>query len=202
MVSIKKGEEMDEQEKDSVESNNPIDGQIGLEDLYYEMSQKEDKSPEIVLKPLDGQMSLEDLQNISSAEEKPNSMEDNKQTEIDKFEETNDFGEENIVQDIIAEPNDDMQQDDMLSESENQETEEIYNDEQVEKTQSQDEVEQESETLKEEMVGDVELSSLGNIFKENIIRLTPSIPCHCCMIWYENQKYYPSYIINIMLSHI
>ncbi len=167
---------MDEQEKDSVESNNPIDGQIGLEDLYYEMSQKEDKSPEIVLKPLDGQISLEDLQNISSADEKPNSMEDNKQIEIDKFEETNDFGEENIMQDIIVEPNDDMQQDDTLSESENQETEEIYNDEQLEKTQSQDEVEQEFETIKEEMVGDVELSSLGNIFKENIIIEKPKAP--------------------------
>ena len=62
---------MDDQEKEPIESNEPIDGQIGLEDLYYEMSQKENQ-PEIVSsEPLDGQVTFDDLtQSISSAQDK------------------------------------------------------------------------------------------------------------------------------------
>jgi len=114
---------MDEQEKDFVESNDPIDGQIGLEDLYYEMSQKEDKSPEIVSEPLDGQISLEDLQNISSTDNKPNSIEHNAKIQIDELEKLNDISVDNINQGKPAEPEDDLQQDDIPLESVNHNTE-------------------------------------------------------------------------------
>ncbi len=58
-------------------SNEPIDGQVGLEDLYYEMSQKQENLEDEILEPIDGQMSLEDLQAISSTEKPIENIENN-----------------------------------------------------------------------------------------------------------------------------
>ena len=59
---------MDDKEKELTQNNDPIDGQIGLEDLYYEMSQKNNSKQQLIDEPIDGQISLDDLQkSISSA---------------------------------------------------------------------------------------------------------------------------------------
>ena len=46
---------------DLVQDNSPIDGQLGLEDLYYEISTRPIDNQETPPQPLEGQMSLQDL---------------------------------------------------------------------------------------------------------------------------------------------
>ena len=54
---------MDEFDKDKIDSqdNTPIDGQLGLEDLYYQLSTQQPPEPVIDHTPIDGQMSFDDL---------------------------------------------------------------------------------------------------------------------------------------------
>ena len=43
------------------QTNNPIDGQMGLEELYYQLSTQEKEEEQSPPKPIDGQLSLDDL---------------------------------------------------------------------------------------------------------------------------------------------
>ncbi len=54
---------MDEFDKDKIDSqdNTPIDGQLGLEDLYYQLSMQQPPEPVVDHTPIDGQMSFDDL---------------------------------------------------------------------------------------------------------------------------------------------
>ena len=50
----------------SNQSNEPLQGQVGLEDLYYEMSTKQKDEPILDNSPIDGQVSFDDLANATS----------------------------------------------------------------------------------------------------------------------------------------
>lgn len=64
---------MDDEKKDFDENQNvPIDGQLGLEDLYYEMSTKEQVDESITNNPIDGQISLDDICAVHSNQDTKN----------------------------------------------------------------------------------------------------------------------------------
>jgi hypothetical protein len=84
---------MDDQEKDLTQNNDPIDGQIGLEDLYYEMSQKDNQPEKVSLEPLDGQVTFDDLaQSVSSADNKSFDNQSNEKLDKKVIEKTDSTG--------------------------------------------------------------------------------------------------------------
>ncbi len=224
---------MDDQEKEPIESNEPIDGQIGLEDLYYEMSQKENQ-PEIVSsEPLDGQVTFDDLtQSISSAQDKQIEKTEDIQENIlqedfetlqnESQETTHEQSQENsTLQDDIVEQEDEqllnntaidnfeILQDSTVGREKNIEkleddksylTEQTIDENQVEmpieeiaeqldesggdsaevdedlEPQETSSEEESVENQQVEMVGDIELSSLGNIFKQDVKIEKPKTP--------------------------
>ncbi len=185
---------MDEEKDESLENSQPIDGQLGLEDLYYEMSQKQDTQEIAPIEPLDGQMSLEDLQNSVSSVDKIEI--DESSTFVENITNENSDHSFNIPlsQEIQAE--EDSQQAENADNNISLVAETITNieeaDEQVSldvaeeieqqtgfdvtyKTEQQLDTQQEfaegendieSEPVIDEMVGEISLASLGNIFKQ------------------------------------
>lgn len=197
---------MDEEKKDFDENQNvPIDGQLGLEDLYYEMSTKEQVDESINSNPIDGQISLDDLCVVHSNQDTKNmdstmSRGDNEASQnainIQTFEDSLDNEsydepqEDNQDVEVVEETNssyalvdessqDDYQDNDFDTHEENidaydVETEQENEFEEVEDTQDNLEENEPDNHQPEKaptgaMVGDVELSSLGNIFKDDFV---------------------------------
>lgn len=107
---------MDDNKNDFEEiSSQPIDGQLGLEDLYYEMSTKDKPQDEINNEPIDGQISLDDLciHNISPENQTAENVEvidslgfENSQKTQNCIEEPLDNVEFNCIEDVSEEQSD------------------------------------------------------------------------------------------------
>ena len=147
--------------------HSPIDGQLGLEDLYYEMSTKQQVDNVQQNNPIDGQISFDDytIHNVSSQDSackninSTNSREDNVN---------------NILQDNLLEIDDKKAN-----------KEELVVDEQTQETELKTVVEDNEDDValkevpsfnkQEEMIAGTSLEDLGNIFKPGFEEPKPKI---------------------------
>ena len=182
----------------SNQSNEPLQGQVGLEDLYYEMSTKQKDEPILDNSPIDGQVSFDDLANATSnveIEQKPPKThdEDQKNDELSIIEENSNEDIDNLDNTELAqvEVENETQEDAFEAEVDSQESvfeqemdiqtehEDVPHDTSLEVFSSEESKDLDDTQPQKEIVedvGGVELADLGNIFKADYVDPKPKTP--------------------------